>query len=84
MAGMNLSVAIFMGLEYVSENKSLAVVQLNQQYIVEGFTAGFMMLLTSSGLMILDQSNYITSTKYRTSLSLLVIHILINSEWAKC
>ena len=62
----------------------LTVVQLNQQYIVEGFTAGFMMLLTSSGLMILDQSNYITSTKYRTSLSLLVIHILINSEWAKC
>merc|ERR1711892_503878 len=37
--------------------------QLNQQYIVEGFTAGFMMVLTSSGLMILDQSNYITSTK---------------------
>ena len=81
---MNFIVAIFMGLEYVSENKSLPVVQLNQQYIVEGFTAGFMMLLTSSGLMILDQSNYITSTKYRTSLSLLVIHILINSEWAKC
>ena len=81
---MNLSVAIFMGLEYVLENKTLPVVQLNQQYIVEGFTAGFMMLLTSSGLMILDQSNYITSTKYRTSLSLLVIHILINSEWEKC
>merc|ERR1711872_117846 len=37
--------------------------QLNQQYIVEGFTAGFMMLLTSSGLMILDQSNHITSTR---------------------
>ena len=81
---MNFIVAIFMVLEYVSENKYLTIVQLNQQYIVEGFTAGFMMLLTSSGLMILDQSNYITSTKYRTSLSLLVIHILINSEWAKC
>ena len=34
---------------------------------MEGFTAGFMMLLTSSGLMILDQSNYITSTKYHCS-----------------
>merc|ERR1719244_1786151 len=37
--------------------------QLNQQYIVEGFTAGFMMVLTSSGLIILDQTHSGTSTK---------------------
>merc|ERR1719431_1845224 len=46
-------------------SRTLAILkwQLNQQYIVEGFTAGFMMVLTSSGLMILDQSTCITSTK---------------------
>jgi hypothetical protein len=37
--------------------------QLNQQYIVEGFTAGFMMVLASSGFIILDQTHSGTSAK---------------------
>ena len=37
--------------------------QVNQQYLVEGFTAGFMMLMTGSGLMILDKTNHVTTTK---------------------
>jgi len=37
--------------------------QLNQQYIVEGFTAGFMMVLASGGFIILDIAETSSSTK---------------------
>ena len=37
--------------------------KVNQQYLVEGFTAGFMMVLAGSGMMILDKTNHIQSTK---------------------
>ena len=42
-------------------NKSLKCFKLNQQYIVEGFSAGFMMLLGGIGIIILEKSVKIQS-----------------------
>ena len=44
--------------------------QVNQQYLVEGFTAGFMMLMAGAGFMILDKTNSVNTTKMAQMLML--------------
>ena len=41
--------------------------QLNQQYMIEGFTAGFMMLMSGVGFIILDLITRASTTRYQNT-----------------